>query len=160
MQQSHTLLGGILITIRIVFISLLAGIPVSSLLEFPELEGIEVIAGEGHLLKAACHAPRDTKGRKVAPNTIHMLNVRNCLMLSLAPVKGDGRHAHELPALRRHLPAFLQNNAVGCNPLLYRIRIPTQFSCQLILSLRNAIDARKRLIDHLPAFRAVMESYI
>jgi len=326
---------------------------VDLLAEFPELEGIEVLAGDGHLLKAACHAPRDPKGSKVAPNTIYMLNVRNCLMLSLAPVKGDARHAHELPALRRHLPAFLQNNAAGrkavretimlldmayndtawwswmkyskkggakivipaksnletivlkeidfdreaqvnigvvsfelvafnhqdsstmnkvvyqdpetgelftfltsamdlapglvallyllrwriekvfdvfknklherqawgngsvcqqaqahfacmthnlilllqaglkrdfgieplklhkkraealkrreekaaerggaINPLLYRICIPTQFSCQLIRSLRNAIDARKRLIDHLPAFRAVMESYI
>lgn len=323
------------------------------LVDFPELEGINVIAGDGHLLKAACHAPRDSKGRKVASNTIHMLNVRNCLMFSLASVQGDGTHAHELPALRRHLPTFLQKTTAGrkalrdtimlldmayndtawwswmkyskkggakiiipaksnletivlkevefdreaevnigvvsfelvafnhrdsstmhrvvyqdpetgevytfltsamdlapglvallyllrwriekvfdvfknkldekkawgngsvcqqaqahfacmthnlilllqaglkrdfgieplklhkkhadalklreekaaerggmLNPLIYRIRIPTQFSCQLIRSLRNAIDARKRLIDHLPAFRAIMESYI
>ena len=27
-------------------------------------------------------------------------------MLPLAPVQGDGRHAHELPVLREHLPVY------------------------------------------------------
>lgn len=86
---------------------------VDLLAEFPELKGIEVLAGDGHLIQAAAHAARDTKGRKVAPNAIHLLNIRNGLMFFLAPVKGDGSHAHELPAFRHHLPAFLQSNAAG-----------------------------------------------
>ena len=53
---------------------------------FPQLDGLEVIAGDGHLLSAACHAPRDFKDRKVAPNSLFMLNVRNGLILPLASV--------------------------------------------------------------------------
>lgn len=34
-------------------------------------------------------------------------------MLPLTAVQGDGRHAHEFPPMRRHLPSFLQNNAEG-----------------------------------------------
>lgn len=86
---------------------------VDLLAEFPELKGIEVLAGDGHLIQAAAHAARDAKGRKVAPKAIHLLNVRNGLMFFLAPVQGDGSHAHELPTFRRHLPAFLQDNATG-----------------------------------------------
>ena len=80
---------------------------------FPQLEGLDVIAGDGHLLAAACHAPRDYKGRKVAPNSLFMLNVRNGLMLPLASVQGDGRYAHEMPVLREHLPEFLKENSKG-----------------------------------------------
>lgn len=84
---------------------------VDTLAKFPQLDGMDVIAGDGHLLSAACHAPRDPEGRKVAPNTVHMLNVRNGLMLPLTSVQGEGRYAHELPPLRRHLPAFLKGNS-------------------------------------------------
>lgn len=77
---------------------------------FPQLNGLDVIAGDGHLLAAACHAERDAKGCKVAANSLFMLNVRNGLMLPLAGVQGDGRHAHEMPVLREHLPAFLQRH--------------------------------------------------
>ncbi len=77
---------------------------------FPQLAGLDVIAGDGHLLAAACHSKRDEKGRKVAANSLYMLNVRNGLMLPLARVQGDGRYAHELPVLREHLPGFLQKH--------------------------------------------------
>lgn len=86
---------------------------VDALAEFPQLDGIDVIAGDGHLLGAACHAPRDPKGRKVAPKSLFMLNVRNGLLLPLAAVQGEGRYAHELPPLRDHLPAFLKNSREG-----------------------------------------------
>lgn len=75
---------------------------------FAQLEGLDVIAGDGHLLAAACHSQRDYKNRKVAPNSLFMLNVRNGLMLPLASVQGDGRYAHEMPVLREHLPGFLK----------------------------------------------------
>ena len=72
-----------------------------------------MIAGDGHLLAAACHAPRDSKGRKVASNSLYMLNVRNGLLFPLASVQGEGRYGHELPPLRDHLPAFLKNSREG-----------------------------------------------
>lgn len=43
---------------------------VDLLAEFPELKGIEVIAGDGHLIQVAAHTARDAKGRKVAPKAI------------------------------------------------------------------------------------------
>jgi len=75
---------------------------------FPELVDREILAGDGHLLKAACHAPRDSDGRKVATKSLYMLNVRNGLALPLAAVQGDGKYGHELPPLRRALPQFMQ----------------------------------------------------
>jgi len=86
---------------------------VDALAEFPALDGIDVIAGDGHLLAAACHAPRDPKGRKVAPNSLFLLNVRNGMTLPLSVVQGEGRYANELPPLRRHLPEFLKISARG-----------------------------------------------
>lgn len=80
---------------------------------FPQLGGIEVIAGDGHLLSCASHGKRDTKGRKVAPKSLFMLNVRNGLMFPLAAVQGDGRYAHELPVYRRYLPGFLEEARQG-----------------------------------------------
>jgi hypothetical protein len=81
---------------------------IDTLARFPQLKGIEVIAGDGHLLSAACHAPRSPNGKKVASNSIHMLNIRNGLLFPLSAVQGDGRHAHELPALRRTMPRILK----------------------------------------------------
>ena len=81
--------------------------------DFPQLEGMDIIAGDGHLLAAACHAKRDKKGRKVAPSSLFMLNVRNGLVFPLAAVQGDGKYEHELPVLRNHLPDFLQKQRRG-----------------------------------------------
>lgn len=86
---------------------------VDTLAAFPQLDGIEVIAGDGHLVEAACHAPRDPEGRKVAPKSLFMLNVRNGLLFPLTAVQGEGRYAHELPAFRRKLPEFLKKIAPG-----------------------------------------------
>lgn len=86
---------------------------VDALAGIPQLDGIDVLAGDGHLLSAACHAPRDPMGRKVPPKNLFMLNVRNGLTLPLSVVQGEGRYAHELPPLRRHLPEFLKKSREG-----------------------------------------------
>lgn len=84
---------------------------------FHQLDGIEVIAGDGHLLAAACHSKRDYKGQKVPPNNLFMMNVRKGLMLPVATVQGNGRYGHELPVLRHHLPHFLQQQRRNHNSL-------------------------------------------
>ena len=48
-------------------------------------------AVDGHKIKHACHAVRDSKGRQVAPNTLYMLCLHSGLFFNLAPVQGDGR---------------------------------------------------------------------
>ena len=58
---------------------------------FPELKGRAVWAVDGHKIKHACQAVRDSKGRQVAPNTLYLLCLHSGLLFNLAPVQGDGR---------------------------------------------------------------------
>ncbi len=67
---------------------------------FAELKGRAVWAVDGHKIKHASHAVRDSKGRQVAPNTLYMLCLHSGLLFNLAPVQGDGRYRHEMPVFR------------------------------------------------------------
>lgn len=73
--------------------------------QFPELNGIEVLAADGHLIEHASHATKDAKGRNVPVGTVYGLDLRTGLSRAVTHVCGDGRRRHELPSFRRQLQA-------------------------------------------------------
>lgn len=75
---------------------------------FPELRERSVWAVDGHQIEHACHALRDPQGRHVAASSLYVLCLHSGLLRHLATVQGEGEYHHEMPVLRRALPAFLE----------------------------------------------------
>ena len=73
------------------------------LAEFPELDGCEVFAADGHVIAHASHAQKDAKDRNVPVGTVYGLDLRTGLSRVLTHVSGDGRRRHEMPSFREAL---------------------------------------------------------
>ncbi|MCK5806721.1 MAG: transposase, partial [Lentisphaeria bacterium] len=71
--------------------------------EFSELNGMEVLAADGHLIEHASHAAKDAKGRNVPVGNVYALDLRTGLSRAVTHVCGNGHRRHELPSFRRKL---------------------------------------------------------
>lgn len=79
---------------------------VDYLANFPELDGLRVLAGDGHSISHACHAPRNQRGVYDPSSTIYLQDLRNGLCTQLGTVISGGRRRHEWPVFRSALPAL------------------------------------------------------
>ncbi len=68
--------------------------------DFAELQGCDVFAADGHVIKHASHAQKDAKDRNVPVGTIYALDLRTGLSKVMTHVSGDGRRRHETPSFR------------------------------------------------------------
>lgn len=69
--------------------------------DFPELNGWEVCACDGHVVAHASHAGKDCKGRNVPSRNIYRQDLRTGYCSLSTHVEGGSQHHHEIPAFRK-----------------------------------------------------------
>lgn len=90
-----------------------------ALAQFPELDGFDIYAGDGHSHEHATHDER-IEGTKLCVTHLYTRNLRNSWMshLSLCPVKDKGNH-HDMSVLKSLAPVVLRQGAKKGRKVLY-----------------------------------------
>lgn len=95
----------------------LADAGVDYLADFPELNGFECYAGDGHTIEHASHAKK-IKDKHIPASSIYMLNMRTGTAREFSPVSGDGKRKHEFPVLKRILPDWNRAEAAAAGRII------------------------------------------
>ena len=75
---------------------------VDYLKDFPELNGYEIFAADGHCVKAASHTKTEKVSKKeISANTIYAQDLRNGLYSVFCPVSHGSIKSHEMPPFRK-----------------------------------------------------------
>lgn len=82
----------------------LAALGVDHLAGIPELAGWRVLAGDGHSIVHACHAPKTLDGAQLPSTVLYLQDLRTGTLGAFCPVVGKVRHEHEWSAFKRALP--------------------------------------------------------
>lgn len=90
-----------------------------ALAQFPELDGFDIYAGDGHSHEHATHDQR-IDGTTLCVTHLYTRNLRNGWMshLSLCPVKDKGNH-HDMSVLKSLAPVVLRQGAKKGRKVLY-----------------------------------------
>ena len=74
--------------------------------DFPELDGYQVLSGDGHYIDHACHTKKDSSGKNYAAGALSVQNIRTDLISPLATVTEGNRKSHEMPIFRDAVEAL------------------------------------------------------
>lgn len=90
-----------------------------ALAQFPELDGFDVYAGDGHSHEHACH-DEPVNGSKLCVTHLYTRSLRQAVMnhLSFCAVKEKGNH-HDMAVLKSLAPAVLRQGARKRRKVLY-----------------------------------------
>jgi len=76
---------------------------------FPELDGYDVEAADGHFLTHACHTPENDKGRVFAAGFIYGMNLRNGFLNPICKVTNGTKKSHEIPCFKNWVEKEYKN---------------------------------------------------
>jgi hypothetical protein len=84
---------------------------------FPELDGYDVEAADGHFITHACHTPQNAKGKVFAAGFIYAMNLRNGFLNPICKVTNGTKKSHEIPCFRKWIEKECNNK--NTNKKLY-----------------------------------------
>lgn len=70
---------------------------VDYLKDYPDLDGYDVEAADGHFITHACHTPRNQDGRVFAAGFVYAMNMRNGFINPVCKVTNGTNKSHEIP---------------------------------------------------------------
>jgi len=89
------------------------------LAHFPELNGYEIEAADGHFIKHACHTQKNEKGKVFAAGFIYAMNLRNGFLNPICKVTNGTKRSHEIPCFKEWVENDYKNQTPGRKLYIY-----------------------------------------